>query len=109
MEDLNSPATKGDLQELRSELQTVATQIRSELQQIADQLHSEGEHRFNELRESISDSQTEVLKAFYSFVQSNQERVRATEDAEAALKKRLAVLEDRMVEVERRLNMPPAA
>jgi hypothetical protein len=102
MEDLNSPATKGDLQQL-------AAQIRSESQEIAAQLRSEFQHGFDDLKEAMRDNQTEMLKAFYSFIQSNQERFKAAEDAETALKKRLAVLEDRMIEVERRLNMPPAA
>ena len=102
MEDLNSPATKGDLQEL-------ATQLRTEFQQGVTQLRSEFQHGFDDLKEAMRDNQTEMLKAFYSFIQSNQERFKAAEDAESALKKRLAVLEDRMIEVERRLNMPPAA
>jgi hypothetical protein len=102
MENLNSPATKGDLQEL-------AAQLRAESQELGAQLRSESQHIVDDLREGLRDIQTEMLKAFYSVTQSNQERFRAVEDTESALKKRLAVLEDRMIEVERRLNMPPAA
>jgi hypothetical protein len=50
MDDLNAPATKGDLQQLRSE---------------SEQLRSEMNHQFDDLKETVRDIQTEILKAFY--------------------------------------------
>jgi phage shock protein A len=38
-----------------------------------------------------------------------QSRFKAQDDAEAGLKKRMSVLEERLLEVEKRINMPPAA
>jgi len=49
VDDRNSPATKGDLTDLRIELK------------------SELANQKDELIEAIRDSQTEVLKAFYGF------------------------------------------
>jgi hypothetical protein len=46
---------------------------------------------------------------FYGFAETVQTRFKTQDDTEAGLKKRLTVLEDRILEVERRLNMPPAA
>jgi hypothetical protein len=59
--------------------------------------------------EVIRDAQTETLRAFYGFVESVQTRFKAQDDTEAGLKKRLTVLEERVLEVEKKLNMPPAA
>jgi hypothetical protein len=76
----STPVTKGDLEELK-----------------------------DELSEGIRDSQTEVLKAFYGFTQTVQQRFKESDDMESSLRKRMTILESRLIEVERRLNMPPAA
>ena len=83
--DSNAPATKQDIQMLRSEFQ----------------------HGFDELKETVRDAQTELLKAFYNYAQSNDERVGGAAQESATLKKRLAIVESRITEVERRLNFPP--
>jgi hypothetical protein len=49
MDDLNEPATKGDLLQLRSEMQ----------------------HQYDDLKETLRDSETKLLQAFYSFAESN--------------------------------------
>jgi hypothetical protein len=91
MDDSNAPATKGDIQQLSSEL-------RSEMQ-----------HMYDDLVERMSDSETKLLNAFYTFAQSNQTRLSANEREAASMKERIAILESRITEVEKRLNMPPAA
>jgi hypothetical protein len=75
--DRNAPATKGDL---------------------ADQ-----EAR---IVEAIRDAQTEVLKAFYGFAESNRQRVAQLEGNQGAIITRIGVLEDRMLEIERKVNFP---
>jgi hypothetical protein len=52
MDDLNAPATKGDILQLRTEMN----------------------HQYNDLVERIADSETKLLQAFYSFAESNQQR-----------------------------------
>jgi hypothetical protein len=79
-DDRNAPATKGDLAELEARLIEV-----------------------------IRDTQTETLKAFYGFVESVQTRFKAQDDTEAGLKRRLTIVEERLLEVEKKLLMPPAA
>lgn len=65
------------------------------------------ERRITEsLTEAIRDSETHLLKAFYGFTESVQARFKAADDTEANLKKRLAVVEERLMEVEKRLNFP---
>jgi hypothetical protein len=87
MDDPNAPATKGDIEQLRGEIN----------------------HQYRDLVERIADSQTELLKAFYGYAQGNNKRVAELEGNEGAFRSRLATIEDRILEVERRLNMPPTA
>jgi hypothetical protein len=68
------------------------------------------ERRITEaIAESIHDSETRLLKAFYTFAESNQQRLSQVEGNTTAVIARLATLESRIIEVEKRLNMPPAA
>jgi hypothetical protein len=90
-DDRKTPATKGDLYDLRSEFKTGLNNLR------------------DELLEAIHDSQTALLKAFYGFTEAVQNRFKDKDEAEAALKRRMNTLESRVLEIEKRLNMPPSA
>ena len=61
------------------------------------------------LREQIRDTETKLLTAFYDFAKANQQRLSQLETSDAALTRRIATLEERLLEVEKRLNMPPSA
>ena len=98
MNDRNAPATKGDIADLEQKVD-----------QKFDQLRGEMNHGYADLAERISDSETRLLKAFYDFAQSNQKRMTDIEVSEAAMLSRLATIEDRLLQVEKRLNLPPAA
>jgi outer membrane protein TolC len=78
MENGNAPASKADLQALEERL-----------------------------TETIRDAQTEVRKAFYGFAESNRQRVAQLEGNQGALITRIGVLEDRMLQLERKINFPP--
>jgi hypothetical protein len=95
--DRNAPATKGDLADLDTRLSERIEMLRAEVQ-----------HGYNDLRETLRDSQTELLKAFYSFGQSNSKRFAELEGNEAAIRSRLGTIEDRLMELERRVITPPA-
>ena len=58
------------------------------------------------LTEVMRDIQTEMLKAFYSFTESNHARVTDNERESAALKDRLGILEKRITDLERKVNFP---
>ena len=75
----------------------------------ADQLRSELQHGFDDLKEAFRDGQTKLLKAFYSFAQTNQQRLSTVDVTTTGLLARLGTVEARLLEVEKRLNMPPAA
>ena len=87
MDNGSAPATKQDIQQLRSEMG----------------------HQYNDLVERMADGETRLLNAFYGFAQSNNKRISEVEDNETALRSRMATLENRLMEVEKRLNMPPAS
>jgi hypothetical protein len=93
--DRNAPATKGDLFDLKEELRQEFSQGLSNLR--------------DELVEAIHDGQTELLRAFYGFTQTVQARFTEQDQTEAALKRRIGTLESRILEIEKRLNIPPSA
>ncbi|HEY5330249.1 MAG TPA: hypothetical protein VIJ79_10225 [Acidobacteriaceae bacterium] len=61
------------------------------------------------LTEVIRDSQTEVLRAIYGFTETVQSRLLEQDANGFALKSRVTTLESRMLDVEKRINLPPAA
>jgi phage shock protein A len=85
MENGNQPATKQDLAEVRTEMKAME----------------------DRLIEAFRDSQTELLKAFYSFTESNRQRVSQVEANQASLITRVGTLEDRITDLERRIISPP--
>jgi len=63
----------------------------------------------DELVEAFRDVQTEILTAFYGFTETIQNRFKEQDQTEASLKRRMTTLESRLLEIEKRLNLPPAA
>ena len=98
MENGREPATKADLNALRDEL----LGVRNELLQ-ADRTLRE------ELLEAIHDTETKLLRAFYDFAETNQKRLAEAERTGLVIIDRLAIIERRVTEVEKRLNMPPTS
>ena len=96
MDDSYAPAIKNDIRQRSTETKGDIHQLRSEMN-----------HQNNDLVERISDSETKLLQAFYTYAESNQKRVAAIEMDTAGLKSRLSTIEDRLTDVEKRLNMPP--
>ena len=58
------------------------------------------------LLEAIHDSETRLLKAFYIYAESSQKHFADLDQSSFSLRDRLGSLENRIVEVEKRLNMP---
>ena len=98
MENGNAPATKQDVERLRSAMKQDVEQLRSEMS-----------HIHQDLVEQMREVETRLLKAFYGFADTNQKRLDHIETDEEALRKRVSSIEGRLLEVEKRLNMPPSA
>jgi hypothetical protein len=75
MNSLDAPATKGDLQQLgtdlrgefRNEIQQLRTDLRGEMQQLRDELRGEMQPMYHDLVERGRDMETKLLNAFYTF------------------------------------------
>ena len=102
MENENEPATKQDTRVVQQGVET----LRAEVKQEAEMLRSEVHHVHDTLLERIADSETKLLKAFYSFAESNQTRLAAIETDSEAVKKRVGILEERVLDLERKVNFP---
>jgi len=64
MENGNTPATKQDIAALKQEVTQEFAMVRSEAQ-----------HMYDDLKETMRDIQTEMLKAFSNFAQANNRSV----------------------------------
>ena len=109
-------AMKGDIDEVRSAMKGDIDEVRlamkgdiAELKQQNELLRSEMHHIYNELVERIADSETKLLKAFYSYAESNQQRLTQIDTEQTGIRNRVGSLEARVLEIEKRLNMPPTA
>jgi hypothetical protein len=97
---------KNDVQELRAEVKADMHELRAEVKADMQGLRTEMQAMGDHLVESMRDIQTELLKAFYSFTESNRQRVSQLEGNQATLIARVGTLEDRVLELERRINFP---
>lgn len=110
-----SPATKQDLAELRAEMRQDMATFRDEMRQdmatFRDEMRQEMATLRDELLEAVSklvyESETRLLKAFYGFAESNRKQIAELTRSDSSLKERLDTIEDRLLEVEKRLNFPP--
>jgi hypothetical protein len=59
--------------------------------------------------ETVRESETRLLQAFYSFAEANDRRHVQGEAATAVAVMRLSTLESRVLALEKRLNLPPAS
>jgi hypothetical protein len=85
--DTEKPATKQDIEMLRSEMQ----------------------HIYDNLVERMADSETRLLQAFYGFAEAINKRVLQGEMNDAMYLARFGTVESRLLEVEKRLHIPPSA
>ena len=90
-ENGRKPATKEDLAELEKRLLGALAKQREEL------------------LEAIDDRETRLLKAFYTWAEAAQKHSVDLDRSDSSMRERMASLEGRITEVEKRLNMPPAS
>ena len=99
MEDLNVPATKGDIDrissvidQLRSAMSSDVDQLRSDMKGDLNQLRSEMNHQYRDLVERFDDNTTRLMNAFYPAAETNSRRITLVEGNEAAVRSRLGTL-----------------
>lgn len=102
-------ATESSIAALRAEAKADNAALRAEFHRSSDDLRGRMESMETRIEELIRDAQTELLKGFYGFTQTVQQRFQEQEQTETSLKRRMSILEERFLEIEKRINMPPAA
>ena len=109
------PITRAEMVELfasqKAELTADMAALKTELK--AD-MAAQKQEILDGVQEQLRDSQTEILKAFLPYQESNNLRLRVVEtnlsNTDAVLTARMAVLERRLQEIEKKLFLnPPAA
>ena len=103
MNNGSAPATKQDLADLRRELKQDLADLKTELVAANDRLKVELKE---ELLEAMHDIETRLLKGFYGYTESTQKHLTELDRADGSLRERLGTLEDRVKELERRINFP---
>ena len=88
MNNGSAPATKQDLTDLKTELLAADARLKEEL------------------LEAMHDIETHLLKAFYGYTESTQRHLKELDRAHISVHERLGTLEDRIQELERRINFP---
>lgn len=94
----NGPATRQDVID-------AVERAKEELRTDIEGAVKASEDRLTELVRNI---ETQLLQAFYGFADSMTKRVTQSDLNQALVLGRVATLENRMLEVEKRLNIPPA-
>jgi hypothetical protein len=84
------PATRKDINQLR-------TEFHGDMDQFRIQIHGDIDQLRNKLVESMRDMQTEVLRAFHSWARPIEIRLRSFDD----MQQRLGLLEERVSNIER--------
>lgn len=105
-------AVKADVQAVQAEVQTVKADVqavRKEVEAFRGEVKTEIDAVVERLLEAVHDAETRVLNAFYGFAQTNQKRMTLLEGTDSNMVSRLGTIESRLLEIEKRLNIPPAA
>ena len=102
MENGDAPATRGDLANLRGELKGDIEDFKVE---VNTRFH-EFEHRMEQL---LHDMEGRIITSNYRLADSINARLTQEERESVSFKSRLAIIEDRLTDLERRVNMPPQA
>ena len=104
--------TKGDLAAYRGETKEDLAAFRGEMKEDLATLRGESHSDLlllkEQFQESIHDAETRILKAFYGYAEATQKRLALLEGTDANILGRLGSMETRLLEVEKRLNMPPS-
>jgi hypothetical protein len=97
------PATKHDLAGLEQRMDARFGEVNAKL----DQVDARFDQLRDELKESILDVETRILTAIYGSTETMSLRQDGAARKAAEFEDRLMVMECRVLELEKRLNLPP--
>ena len=100
MEDRKAHVTKADLaassEELRQDMQDLKLAVNTRIQEFEQRLEGQ-----------IADVATRLITTIFQLAEALQSRLTDVERSDANMKHRLAMLEERLTELEKRLNLTP--
>jgi hypothetical protein len=105
MNDSNAPATKGDLQVLKGE---IGAELKALDQRWEGKMDVREQRMLDRVGSMIHDSETRLLQAFYGFAEATNKRLNQVDGNVAIFLNRLGTVEERLLNVEKRLNIPPS-
>ena len=100
-------ATKTDLADLKADLKADLRDLELRLDaRFEGRMDAQEQRLRDHVGDVVRDSETRMLQAFYSFAETNNRRLVQTEAGDVVLATRVATLEGRVLEIEKRLNLP---
>ena len=102
----SQPATQADLKALEQRLEG---KIDAAEQRLEGKIDTAEQRMLDKVGEMIHASETRILTAFYGYTESTNRRIRTVEMAGTTFFSRIGVVEDRVTDIEKRLNLPPAS
>jgi hypothetical protein len=97
MENGDQPVTKS---ELRQALQDLESRFEGRMDALEQRL-------MDRMTETVRETETKLLQAFYGYAEATNRRFVQIEASDTIMLSRFATLEGRVLELEKRLNMPP--
>ena len=94
---LSDPASKADLQELKTEL-------RADLQELEIRLKESETQMFDRLTEFMRGIETSLLTEFHLYAKAQTSRVHAVEIRSGDMEQRVHLIEERLLELEGRIR-----
>jgi hypothetical protein len=94
----DEPVTKQDLRGLEARLDGKLDAIRGEMADMESRL-----------RTAVEESETRILTAVYGYTETIGARLDASTRRFTGVEERLEIVERRVLDIEKRLNLPPAA
>jgi outer membrane murein-binding lipoprotein Lpp len=102
-------ALKADVGVLKNDVGALKTDLVAMESRFEGRMDAREQRIRDDVREAIHDSETRLLQAFYGFAETNNRRLIQMEAGDAFLVNRVVTLEGRVLEIEKRLNLPPAS
>ena len=96
--------------EMHQEMVNFREEMHQEMANFREEMRQEMAKLRDELLEAVSklvyESETRLLNAFYGFAESNRKQIADLTRSDSSLRERLDTVEDRLLEIEKRLNFP---
>jgi hypothetical protein len=110
MENGNVAATKADLEAFEARVTSkISSAFAAKDQRFLERMDAREQRMLDRMGCMIEDSGARLLQAFCGFAESTNQRLNQMDGNIAIFLSRLGTIEDRLMHVEKRLNIPPVS